>query len=293
MKVLVILVFSVCAVMCAQTSPEASTPAGNQAVPQLPNLPDSEVIAELPDHSTFTMGDVRRYFAIVPQENQANVLRNLASWVEQWSRMRMLAHMAETDKLDQRSPTKEQLEYERLLVLAQAEVQDKTWNQTVEGEDVAKRYDATRENYKEVKVSAIYISFGEKGMTQEQAKVKAEKLLAQIRKGADFAKLARENSDDITSKEKDGAFGTLSQTDNIPDALRAAVFQLKKGQVSEPIAQPNGFYLLRADDISYKPLSAVRDTIFTELRTEKVKAWMDQIAVEAKPKFTNPKFPAK
>ena len=293
MKVLAILVLSVCAVVCAQTPPAASTPAGNQAAPQLPNLPDSEIIAEFPDHSTFTMGDVRRYLAIMPPENQPDVLRNLGSWVEQWSRMRMLAHMAEADKLDQRSPVKEQLEYEKLLVLAQAEVQDKTWNQMVDGDDVAKRYDATREKYKEVKVSAIYVSFGEKGVTKDQAKAKAEKLLAQIRKGADFGKLAHENSDDITSRDKAGYFGTLSQTDNIPDALRAAVFQLKKGEVSEPIGQPNGFYLLRADDITYKPLSAVRDVIFTELRTEKMKAWMDQVAADAKPKFTNPKFPAK
>ena len=72
-------------------------------------------------------------------------------------------------------------------------------------------------------------------------------------------KLVKENSDDETSRAKDGDFATLRSSDNIPDAFRATVFALKKGEVSEPLKQPNGFYLLRAEEVTVRPLSEVRD----------------------------------
>jgi len=280
-------------VVCAQP-PAAAPSAPNLKLPELPDssvIPDNAVIAELPDHSTFTMGDIRRYFEALPADSQRMARLDPRGWIQGWSRMVQLARMAEKDKLDQRSPVKEQLEFQRLLLLAQIEMQDRAMNTTVDGPELTADYDRNKEKYKQVKVSAIYISFGEKGLTEEQAKVKAEKLLAQIHQGGDFAKLARENSDDETSKAKDGYFATLSPSDNIPDALRAAVFRLKPGETSEPIRQPNGFYLLRAEEITYKPLSEVRDQIFNDLKNQKLKEWLDGLSKEAEPKFVNPAFP--
>lgn len=293
MKVIASIVLAGWSVVCAQ--PPAAAPAAPnlqlQEIPDSSVIPDSTVIAEFPDHSTFTMGDVRRYFYALPPDNQRMVRLDPRGWIQGWSRMVQLARMAEKEKLDQRSPLKEQLEFQRLLLLAQSEMQDKSMNTTVDSPELTAGYDRNKEKYKQVKVSAIYIAFGEKGLTEEQAKTKAEKVLAQIRHGADFAKLAHENSDDETSKAKDGYFATLSPTDNIPDALRGAVFQLKPGETSEPIRQPNGYYLLRAEEITYKPLSDVRDQIFNDLKNQKLKEWLDGLSKDAEPKFVNPAFP--
>lgn len=292
MKVLAIFVFAACAVLCAQTPPPAQAPAASQAPPpELPNLPDSAVVAEFPDHTTFTMGDVRKYIAALPQESQPMALRDPKAWIQGWGRMLQMAHLAEKEKVDQRSPVKEQLEFQRLYLLANAEMQDKLMSTVVDSPDLARAYDANKEKYKQVKVNAIYVAFGDKGVTEAQAKAKAERLLAQIRKGADFAKLVRENSDDETSKAKGGYFATLTPSDNIPDALRAAVFQLKKGETSEPIHQPNGFYLLRAEEVGYRPLSEVRDQIFNELKNQKFQEWLNDMAKQSEPKFVNPAFP--
>lgn len=292
MKVLAISLFLAWTSVCAQSPVPGQPPAKNEAPPPpLPDLPDSEVIAILPDNTPFTMGDVRKYMAALPPENQTLAQRDPRLWIQSWSRMYMMAKLAEKDKLDERSPTKEQLEFQRLLLLAQAEMQYKLETITVEGPEIAKHYDEVKDRYKQVKVSAIYVSFGDKGLKEDQAKAKAEKLLAQIRKGADFTKLVHENSDDVTSREKDGYFATLSRTDNIPDALRNAVFQLKEGETSEPVRQPNGFYLLRAEKISYRPLADVRSDIFTELKNQKVQEWLNGSSKEQDPKFVNPKFP--
>lgn len=287
MKVLSTLVFA-CGTLVWAQAPAPSAPAA--APPELPNLPDTAVVAEFQDGTKMTMAEMRKWIMALPPESQPMALRDPAGWLEGWERMYQMAKLAEQEKLDQSSPVKEQLEFQRMYLLAQTEMSNKLRNQTVEGPDIAKEYESTKDRYKQVKVSAIYIAFNDKGFTEAQAKAKAEKLLAQVRKGADFAKLARENSDDETSRSKDGYFATISPTDNIPDALRAAVFQLKPGDTSEPIRQPNGFYLLRAEQIAYKPLSEVRDVIFTQLQQKQFQAWLDSMAHDAKPKFVNPAF---
>ena len=103
-------------------------------------------------------------------------------------------------------------------------------------------------------------------------------------------KLVKENSDDETSREKDGEFATLRSSDNIPDAFRTAVFALKKGDVSEPLKQPNGFYLLRAEEVTVRPLSEVRDDIYNDLKTARSDEWLRGMDRDAKVQIVNPAF---
>ena len=114
--------------------------------------------------------------------------------------------------------------------------------------------------------------------------------MAQLKEGADFAKLARAESDDETSRAKDGDFATLRPNDTIPDAIKAAVFALKQGEVTAPVKQPNGFYIFRAQEVGYRPLSEVRNDIYSELKQQRSQAWMDQANKESRPQFTNPAF---
>jgi len=162
----------------------------------------------------------------------------------------------------------------------------------VEPAELVKYYDVSKEKYKTVKVKAIYIAFnpdGKKGLSEAQARSKADKLLAQARAGADFVKLVKENSEDETSRAKNGDFATLRPSDNIPDAIRSAVFALKQGEVTEPVRQPSGFYLLRADEVAYRPFSQVRDEIFTELKQQRYAQWLEKTNRESQVSF-NPEF---
>jgi peptidyl-prolyl cis-trans isomerase C len=184
------------------------------------------------------------------------------------------------------------------MILAQTELSNTLTNTTVDPAEVDRFYSANRDRFKRVKVKAIYIQFQsgdsaakeKKALTEEQAKAKAGRLLAELRKGADFSKLARESSDDEASRAKDGEFATVNPTDNIPDAMRAAVFELKEGEVSEPVRQPNGFYLFRADQVSYRPLNEVRDQIFTELKQRHYGDWMRGIDTATPVQYPSPAF---
>jgi parvulin-like peptidyl-prolyl isomerase len=171
----------------------------------------------------------------------------------------------------------------------------------VEPGDIVKYYDSNKQKYTQVRVKAIYIAFnddaaassasqGKKPLTEAEAKAKATKLLAAIKGGADFVKLVKEHSDDETSREKNGDFATLRSGDNIPDAFRAAVFALKKGDVSEALKQPNGFYLLRAEEITVRPLSEVRDEIYSDLKNVRSDEWLRGMDRDAKVQIVNPAF---
>jgi peptidyl-prolyl cis-trans isomerase C len=269
----------------------------------MPNLPDETVIAILGDGSKFTMGDFKKIYAVLPPPNQQMALRSPEMFLHQWEMMRKLTAMAEKNKLAEESPYKEALLYARMNVLAQGQINAAVNSLTIDPADIVKTYDQNKKKYTQVRVKAIYISFnddpsatpegGKKPLTEAAAKAKADKLLAALRGGADFAKLAKENSDDETSREKAGDFATLRFSDNIPDLLRAAVFALKQGEITEPLKQPNGFYLLRAEEVTVRPLSEVRDEIYNELKNTQSTDWLNQIDHEAKVQIVSPEFGGK
>ena len=286
MKFPSVFLFACFSAAWAQTAPAPAAP------PQMPDIPDQTTIAVFDDGVKLTMADFKKIFAVLPPDNRALVLRDRKSFLQQWAFMRKLAHMGEEAKLDQATPAKEQLEYYRLMILSQAKLAEALNSTTVEPAEIVKSYDTDKERFKEVRVKAIYVSFGTgaQARTEDEAKAKADKLLTEIRGGADFVKLVKENSDDETSKAKDGDFATLRRNDNIPDAIRAAVFSLKQGEVTEPVRQPNGFYLLRADEVRFRPLSQVRDEIFTQLKQQHYSQWLEQTSKDAKVEITSPAF---
>ena len=261
----------------------------------LPDLPDETVVAVFDDGVKFTLRDFKLILNVLPPQNQQMAVQNRRMFVEQWALMRRLAQLAEKEKLDQSSPGKEQLLYGRMTVMSQAIINKEANSVAVSPAEIQKYYEDNKESYKQVRVKAIYVAFGassggKQSLTEEQAKAKAVKLLEQIRAGADFLTLVKENSDDETSREKDGDFATLHPKDNIPDAIRTAVFALKKGQVTEPVRQPNGFYLLRADDVAYRPLSEVRDEIFGAVRQQRFGHWLEEQKNATKVEFPDPAF---
>ena len=295
MKVLGLLVFACFAAVWAQAPPAAQT-----AAPTMPDLPDDAVVAIFGDGTKFTMGEFRNIYAAMPPANQQMALRNREQWLHQWELLRKLTKLAEEAKLDQESPYKESLQYSRMNVLASAQINAAINRVVVEPADITKYYDSNKQKYTQVRVKAIYIAFsddatssagkGKKPLTEAEAKAKGVKLKAALKGGADFVKLVKENSDDETSREKNGDFATLRSTDNIPDTFRAAVFALKQGEVSEPLKQPNGFYLLRAEEVMVRPLAEVRDEIYNDLKSARSDEWLRGMDRDAKVQIVNPAF---
>jgi parvulin-like peptidyl-prolyl isomerase len=242
------------------------------------------VIATFQDGKKLTYGELKLFVSALanPQMQQA-AMRDRKAFVSQIGLMRKLAQMAEESKLHEQSPAKELLDFRRMEILMNAQLNDAYGRITVPAADVKAFYDANRDRFSQVQVKALYVSFVSgaaagpgKHVTEAEARIKIEALLKQIRAGADFVQMVRKHSEDKTSAEKDGDFGNLRRSDNLPDAVRTAIFALKAGEVSEPVRQPNGFYLFRAEKITEQPFDQVRDEVFSELREKRFGEWMAQ-----------------
>lgn len=293
-----VFAFSVLCLGCAWA--QAVAPQAPAKPATLPDLPDNTQVAAFDDGTVLTMGELRGLLTTVDPQARQQAIANLPAFLDQWAVFHKVAKMALADKLDQDSPTKERLLFARTTVLFDAEIQRQSNPPKIEGEEIEQSYQRNKEKYKQVKVDAIYISFsnsaasqtgsdGKKILSEAEAKAKIADLLAQIRKGADFKKLAKENSDDETSRSKDGFFATLTAGETgIPDSIRTAVFALKAGETTEPVWQANGFYLFRAEEVSYKPFSEVRDQVYEAIKLERYQKWFEGIRTQTKAKILNP-----
>jgi peptidyl-prolyl cis-trans isomerase SurA len=89
---------------------------------------------------------------------------------------------------------------------------------------------------------------------KEVARVKAESLLAQLKSGTDFEKLAKRESMDPLTKETGGDLGWARRDQNVPEFDRwlfGGPFQaaLQPGQLSPVVQTPYGFHIIRVDRV--------------------------------------------
>ena len=188
----------------------------------------------------------------------------------------------------------------RIQVLSTAELSDVQNTMKITQEDQEKYYKDNPDKFKEVKIRVIYIAFnptpgkaaadGKKMVTEEEAKAKIEDLAKQIQGGADFGKLARDLSDDKTSAAKDGDFGVVKQDSGYPEAIKTAVFALKQGEVSAPIKQPNGFYLIRAEEINQSPSMIPSCKFIQAMKQAKFQEWLKGMQAQYSVKIENPAY---
>ena len=121
---------------------------------------------------------------------------------------------------------------------------------------------------------------------KEVARVKAESLLAQIRTGADFERLAKRESMDLQTKDTGGDLGWMRRADNLPEFDRwlfGGPFQaaLQPGQVSPVFQTPYGFHIVRVDRVQVGEVKARQILIVPKIDSADIartKALADSVA---------------
>lgn len=105
---------------------------------------------------------------------------------------------------------------------------------------------------------------------QTKSEADAQAVLDALKKGGDFASLAKEKSVDPISARNGGDMGWLEPA-TTPDELKSAGLK-EKGQLSGVIKSSVGFLVARLDDVQaqqIKPLSAVHDDLAAKVKQEK------------------------
>jgi peptidyl-prolyl cis-trans isomerase D len=109
--------------------------------------------------------------------------------------------------------------------------------------------------------------------TRKFKQTEAEKVLARIKAGEDFAKLARQFSEDGT-KDKGGDLGLFARGQMV-QPFEDSVFSLHKGEVSGLVETPFGFHIIKVEEIvpaTTQTLAEASPTIRKELERKGVKA---------------------
>lgn len=98
--------------------------------------------------------------------------------------------------------------------------------------------------------SHILVKVGGKGgpEDQKQALAKAEAIQQQIKGGKSFADAAKQESDDLGSKNLGGDLGWLDKG-STDEAFETALFALQKGEVSKPVLTGEGYHLIELRDV--------------------------------------------
>ena len=111
-------------------------------------------------------------------------------------------------------------------------------------------YEGHKEDfYEEAKRRFVYVMFDKTPTAADSASVRAEaeRLAQEARSGADFAELAKENSDDPGSAPKGGDLGYFGRGRMVP-AFEEAAFALKVGQISDPVRSRFGWHIIKLED---------------------------------------------
>jgi len=119
--------------------------------------------------------------------------------------------------------------------------------------------------------SHILIKVGGKGGPddQKQALAKAEDIGKQLKDGKKFDELAKQNSDDLGSKNQGGDLGWLDKG-TTDEAFETALFALQKGEISAPVLTGEGYHIIDLRDV--RP---GKTRTFDEVKPELAKQYAD------------------
>ena len=147
--------------------------------------------------------------------------------------------------------TVEQLERQTRMTLEVTKLVDTavTKQVAVKDAEIDEFYAKNPDHFKQgesLRASHILIGLPENASDaqKQQARDKAQQLLEQLKKGSDFAALAKAESQDPGSAPNGGDLGFFQKGQMVP-AFDAAAFALKIGQLSEVVETPFGYHIIK------------------------------------------------
>jgi peptidyl-prolyl cis-trans isomerase C len=222
--------------------------------------------------------------------------------------MTLLTQAAEAKKVGDTPEFKRKMEFARKKMLMESLLQSAGKDATTD-DALHKTYDeAVKSMPPEEEVHARHILIrapqGDQKASDE-AKKKIEAVIARLKKGEDFAKVAQEVTEDPSGKANGGDLGWFTKEQMVPEFADAA-FGLKPGDISGPVHTQFGWHVVKTEDKRTKPAPTFDEVkpqleqyvvrkaqaeLVTKLRGDAKIERMDKKA-EAKPAAPAPATPA-
>lgn len=224
------------------------------------------------------------YIGTVVQQPLENVTaEQKAQLLDQLVAMHLAADAAQKAGLDKGKDVQAQLELTRMNVLADAQFKKMLADTPVTDADVQTEYDT--------QVAAMPKAGGTEYNASHilvDSKATADAIVAELKKGADFAKLAKEKSKD-GSKDNGGNLGWFTP-ETMVKPFADAVVALQKGKFTEtPVESQFGWHVIllhdsRAGSPPPPPpaLADVRDQVVQLVQRKRLQAYLEGLRKAAK-----------
>lgn len=190
--------------------------------------------------------------------------------VEELVQREILVQDALQKKLDKSPEIMERLEETKKALLTQADVQDFIKANPVTDAELKAEYESKvgGTNNTEYKARHILVK------TEDEAK----KIIAELDKGGDFAKLANKNSLDAKESQSGGDLGWFTPSQMV-EPFSKAVIALEKGKYSKtPVQTQFGWHVILREDSRTQtppPLEAVKEQLLPFLQRKKVQDMLE------------------
>lgn len=161
-------------------------------------------------------------------------------------------------QIEQSGLTEPEIEEEIRKIVLQNEISDRVAADVeVTDEEIAAFYEQNAATRFGAKAKARHILV--------KSEADATRILSQLDKGADFAKIAQEESIDPGSGQNGGDLGEFGPGQMVP-AFEEAVFTAQEGDVVGPVKTEFGFHVIEVQELNEAPeLADVREEISDEI----------------------------
>lgn len=189
----------------------------------------------------------------------------------------LLAQAAEAGKLQEKSPLKEQLEFQQQTAMADAAMTQYLEKNPVNDEAVRAEYEKRQGELggKEYKARHILVEDEET----------ARKLIADLDGGADFVELAKQNSVEPGADQSGGDLGWFSPSQMVPP-FAAAVIAMQPGERSkDPVQTQFGWHVISVEDSRDVPppaFESVAPQIERFLTNQRIQDYINELRGKAK-----------
>jgi parvulin-like peptidyl-prolyl isomerase len=233
-----------------------------------------------------TKSEYEQFINALPPQIQTEAKGpNKRKVAEQYAELRMMADEARKRKIDQTPAAKIQISLQQDQMLAQMLFRDLQSSVKMDDAAVQKYYEAHKNEYEEVKARHILVRFkdsrvplreGQKELSDPEALAKAQELKKKLDGGADFAALAKTESDDTGTGAQGGDLGQFARGAMVPEFDTAAFVQ-PVGKIGDPVRSAFGYHIIKVEERKSKGLAEMKDQIEKQLRPDLAKQEVDAI----------------
>ncbi|MDY0884013.1 peptidylprolyl isomerase [Dongia soli] len=277
---LAVVLFPTAAALAQDAQP--ATPPTGDSTTETKAIDPKTVVAKI-NGQDITRQDVIDSAESLPPQLKANIDQLFPQLTDRLIGLRLLADQGRSEKLQDDPEVKAimaRLEDEAIRqVLITRLLKEKVTDEAIKA-----RYEQNLKDHPpqdEVKASHILV----------KTEAEASKIIAQLKKGGDFAKIAKEKSIDKGSAVNGGELGFFTQ-DAMVKEFGDAAFAMKPGEISQkPVQSQFGWHVIKVEDRRKQTppaLDAERDQIRQLLSEEAVQQQVADLRAKAKVEVFNP-----